>query len=267
VIKHLVARFRQIHKQLSDLLRQRQGNTQSGRGFQRGVEILNLVFDDTAGGEVSLDHPLPVQFKNTTLAETSQDCFADFRRVRSAGISEQEAFRDRTDCHCNNALVDELAKLTSPMRTNVRHVSQRGENRTLVPGDGGDKDKAGYRAGDSCARRPRTCSNDGSNKPGYRLTIRLTPSELRASPIFWKMTAPLKPLSESPVMPTVGPRNSMTDVVRKCYWKIWNGSDISKRPQAFQAIFHTAIANFANNVISKYHSRWSPESVRARIGR
>lgn len=63
MIKHLFARFRQIHKQLPDLLRQRQSNAKSGRDFQRGVEILDLVFDDTSWREVPLDHPLAVQFK------------------------------------------------------------------------------------------------------------------------------------------------------------------------------------------------------------
>jgi hypothetical protein len=35
------------------------------------------------------------------------------------------------------------------------------------------------------------------------------------SPIFLKMTAPLKPLSESPATPTAGPRNCMTAAARK----------------------------------------------------
>jgi hypothetical protein len=53
------------------------------------------------------------------------------------------------------------------------------------------------------------------------LPAHYSPHSFRATGItnFLKMTAPLKPLSESPVMPTVGPRNSMTDVVRKCYWE------------------------------------------------
>jgi hypothetical protein len=55
-----------------------------------------------------------------------------------------------------------------------------------------------YRAGRLCALTPRTCSNDDSNKPACRLTIRPTPSVRRALRIFWKMTAPLKPLNESP---------------------------------------------------------------------
>ena len=47
-----------------------------------------------------------------------------------------------------------------------------------------------YRAGRLCAPMPRTCSNDGSNKPDCRRTIRLTHSGRPASRIFWKMTAP-----------------------------------------------------------------------------
>ena len=65
---------------------------------------------------------------------------------------------------------------------------------------------ASYRVGRLCAPTPRTCSNDGSNKPDYRRTIRLTHSGRPASRIFWKMTALLKPLSESPATPTAGPR-------------------------------------------------------------
>src|SRR5580704_14873693 len=44
-----------------------------------------------------------------------------------------------------------------------------------------------------------------------------------ASRIFWKMTALLKPLSESPATLTAGRRNSMTDAVRRCSWRIWKG--------------------------------------------
>jgi hypothetical protein len=44
-----------------------------------------------------------------------------------------------------------------------------------------------------------------------------------ASQIFWKMTAPLKPLSGSPVTPIVGPRNCMTAAVRRCSWRTWRG--------------------------------------------
>jgi hypothetical protein len=59
----------------------------------------------------------------------------------------------------------------------------------LFPADLG---KTGnYRAGRSFEPTPRICSNDGSNKLGCRLTIRLTHSERPVSRIFWKMTAPL----------------------------------------------------------------------------
>jgi hypothetical protein len=47
-----------------------------------------------------------------------------------------------------------------------------------------------------------------------------------ASRIFWKMTAPLKPHSESPSTPTVEPRNCMTAAVRRFYSKIWSGFGI-----------------------------------------
>jgi hypothetical protein len=63
------------------------------------------------------------------LAETAQDGFADLGRVRPARLSEQQAFRDRTDGDCHNALVDELTKLTSPLRTHMGHATQRGKNR------------------------------------------------------------------------------------------------------------------------------------------
>jgi hypothetical protein len=65
-----------------------------------------------------------------------------------------------------------------------------------------------YRAGRSDTRTLRTCSNGDSNRPGCPLTIRLTHSGRAASRIFWKMTAPLRPLNESPATPTAGPQNS-----------------------------------------------------------
>src|SRR5271165_7373016 len=73
---------------------------------------------------------------------------------------------------------------------------------------------------------PRTCSNDGSNKPDYQLTIRRTHSGRPASRIFWKMTAPLRPLSESPATPTAARRNSTTAAVRRFCTKTWRGFGI-----------------------------------------
>jgi hypothetical protein len=73
-----------------------------------------------------------VQFEDPTLAETAQDGFADLDRVRPTRLSEQQAFRDRTDSDCHNAMVDELTKLASPGRTHVGHVIQSGKNGTLI---------------------------------------------------------------------------------------------------------------------------------------
>src|ERR1700736_2024169 len=56
---------------------------------------------------------------------------------------------------------------------------------------------------------------------GLPAHIRLTHSGRPASRIFWKMTAPLKPLSVSPVTPTAGPRNSMTAAARRSFWRTW----------------------------------------------
>jgi hypothetical protein len=92
---------------------------------------------------------------------------------------------------------------------------------------------ASYRSGRSCAPTRRTCSSDGSNKRGCRLTIRLTHSVRPASRTFWKMTGPLKPLNESPATPTVGPRNSMIAVDRRFCSRIWRefGIDTAGRFQ------------------------------------
>jgi site-specific recombinase XerD len=67
----------------------------------------------------------------------------------------------------------------------------------------------------------RTCSNDGSSKRGCRPTIRLTHSERPASQTFWKMTAPLKPLNESPATLIAGPPSSTIAADRKSCSKIW----------------------------------------------
>jgi hypothetical protein len=74
---------------------------------------------------------------------------------------------------------------------------------------------ASYRAGRLCALPPRTCSNDDLNKPDYRLTIRLTHFARPVSQIFLKMTAPLKPLNESPATPTAGRRSFMIAVGKR----------------------------------------------------
>jgi len=84
-----------------------------------------------------------------------------------------------------------------------------------------------YRAGRLRARTPRTCLKDGSNKPDCQLTIRLTHSGRPVSRIFWKMTAPLKPLSASLATPTAGPRNSTTAAGRRSCWRTWRGFVIS----------------------------------------
>ena len=61
---------------------------------------------------------------------------------------------------------------------------------------------------------------------GCRPTIRLTHSGRPASRIFWKMTAPLKPLNASPAMPTAGQRNSMTAAAKRFCSRTWRGLDI-----------------------------------------
>jgi hypothetical protein len=65
-------------------------------------------------------------------------------------------------------------------------------------------------------RTLRTCSSDDSNKLVCRRTIRLTHFGPPESRIFWKMTALLNPLSESPVMPTAGPLSSTIAAVGRC---------------------------------------------------
>jgi hypothetical protein len=87
---------------------------------------------------------------------------------------------------------------------------------------------ASYRAGPLCVPMPRTCLNDGSNKRDCRLTIRLTHSGRPASQIFWKTTAPLKPLNESPATPTAGPRNSMTAAAKRFCSRTWRGFGIEE---------------------------------------
>jgi len=86
-----------------------------------------------------------------------------------------------------------------------------------------------YRADRWYAPMPQTCLKDGSNRRGCRLTIRRTRSGRPASRIFWKMTAPLKPLSGLPATPTAGPRNSMIAGVRRCSWRTWKGFGIERQ--------------------------------------
>src|SRR5271165_591896 len=84
-----------------------------------------------------------------------------------------------------------------------------------------------YRVGPLCALTPRTCSNDDSNKQAYQRIIRRTHSGPPASRIFWKMTAPLKLLNESPATPTAGPRSFMTAAARRFCSRIWRGFGIN----------------------------------------
>jgi hypothetical protein len=82
------------------------------------------------------------------------------------------------------------------------------------------------------SRRPlaRTdAAEDGSNKPDCRLTIRRTHSGRPALRIFWKMTAPWKPLSGSLATPTAGPRNSTTAAARRFSSRTWKESDTERQ--------------------------------------
>ena len=80
-----------------------------------------------------------------------------------------------------------------------------------------------YRAGRCGVRTPPTCLKDGSNKRDCRRNIHLTHFGLPVSPIFWRTTAHLKPLSESPATPTVAPRNSMIGAGRRFSSRTWRG--------------------------------------------
>src|SRR5271165_3215508 len=79
---------------------------------------------------------------------------------------------------------------------------------------------------------PRTCLKGGLSKPVCRRTIRLTHSGPPASRILWKMTVPLKPLSESPATPTAGRQSFTTAAARRFYSRTWRGFGIpgSLRP-------------------------------------
>jgi hypothetical protein len=70
----------------------------------------------------------------------------------------------------------------------------------------------------------------GLSKPAFRLTIRRIRSGQPASRIFWKMTAPLKPLNASPATPTAGPRSFMTAAARRFCSRIWRGFGIRASP-------------------------------------
>ena len=48
--------------------------------------------------------------------------------------------------------------------------------------------------------------------------------------------APLKPLNESPVTPTAGPRNFMTGAARRFYWRTWSGFGTEFPPVVFAPI-------------------------------
>jgi hypothetical protein len=78
-------------------------------------------------------------------------------------------------------------------------------------------EQAKYRAGPTSGQTPRTMLKRRLKQGGLRPTIRLTHSGRPASPIFWRMTRPSKPLSESPVTRIAGPRNSMTAGARRYY--------------------------------------------------
>jgi integrase/recombinase XerD len=63
---------------------------------------------------------------------------------------------------------------------------------------------------------------------GLPAHIHRTLSERPASRISWKMTAHLKPLSESPATLTAGQRNSMTAEVRRFCSRTWRGFAIDQ---------------------------------------
>jgi hypothetical protein len=62
-----------------------------------------------------------------------------------------------------------------------------------------------------------TAETSGACRP----TISLTHSG-RGITTFCKMTAPWKPRSKSPGMPTAEPQNSMTAATRRCSWRTWS---------------------------------------------
>jgi hypothetical protein len=60
------------------------------------------------------------------------------------------------------------------------------------------------------------------------LPAHYSPHSFRATGItnFLENDGTLEAASESPAMPTAGPRNSMTAAVRRCSWRTWKGFGI-----------------------------------------
>ena len=133
MVKLFFSSLRKRNKQFANSFRERQPQSQLSGNFESSFQIFNLILDKAARSKIPIDHPLAVKFQDSAFAKTAGDCFANLSGIGTARFRERETLRNRADGDRDDALVDKLTELSSPVRTYVSQVSHGCENQPRIP--------------------------------------------------------------------------------------------------------------------------------------
>jgi hypothetical protein len=119
-------------KQFVNPFRERQLQAKLSGDIESSFQVFNLILDKAARSKIPINHTLSVKFQDSALAESAHDCFANSGRIGASFFCQCETLRNRANSDRNDALVDKLAELSSPVRTYMSHVSPGSKNRTRI---------------------------------------------------------------------------------------------------------------------------------------
>ena len=128
MVELFFSRLRKSNKQFANPFGERQLQAELSGDFESSFQIFNLMLDEAARSKIPIDHTLAVKFQNSALAESAHDCFANSSRIGASLFCQCETLRNRANGDCNDALVDQLAELSSPVRTYMSHGSHGSKN-------------------------------------------------------------------------------------------------------------------------------------------
>ena len=132
VVKLFFSRLRKSNKQFANSFGERQLQSQFSGDFESSFQIFNLILDKAAWSKIPINHPLAVKFQDSAFAKTAGDSFANLSGIGAARLCKRETLRNRADGDRDDALVDKLTELPSPVRTYVSQISHGCENRARI---------------------------------------------------------------------------------------------------------------------------------------
>src|ERR1700726_286103 len=85
-----LSRIGERHEQLAYPVGEWQAQTEFSGNFERGFQILNLIFYEADWKKIPVDHPLAVKLQDSAFAQAAHDCLANLGRIGSARFRQSQ---------------------------------------------------------------------------------------------------------------------------------------------------------------------------------